>query len=125
MEKKKCPECGEPILGRSDKKFCSDMCRNSYNNKLNSDTNNYVRQVNNTLRKNRRILEEFLSENKTSVHKDKLIEKGFSFNYFTGTHTSKKGTFFYRCYEFWYSINDNSFCYIMKSAKDTEESAKN
>ena len=40
---KTCLECGEPILGRSDKKFCSDLCRNAYNNKANSDSNNFVR----------------------------------------------------------------------------------
>ena len=27
---KKCPECGDKIVGRIDKKFCSDACRNSY-----------------------------------------------------------------------------------------------
>ena len=41
--KKKCLECKDPIIGRADKKFCSDQCRNTYNNKLNSDSNNFVR----------------------------------------------------------------------------------
>ena len=62
MEKKVCLDCGETIKGRSDKKFCNDICRNSYNNKLNSDTTNYVRNVNNILRKNRRVLEELIPE---------------------------------------------------------------
>ena len=57
---KKCIECNKLLKGRADKKFCDDLCRNSYNNKLNSDTNGYVRNINNTLRKNRRILEETL-----------------------------------------------------------------
>ena len=26
-EVKKCPECGGKIIGRADKKFCSDQCR--------------------------------------------------------------------------------------------------
>ena len=30
---KVCPECGEKIIGRVDKKFCSDYCRNAFNNK--------------------------------------------------------------------------------------------
>ena len=34
-----CPECGDKLKGRADKKFCSDACRNAYNNKLNSDAN--------------------------------------------------------------------------------------
>jgi len=44
-----CLACNEPLMGRSDKKFCDDQCRNDYNNKLNSDENNFMR-------KNRKIL---------------------------------------------------------------------
>ena len=29
MEIKKCLECDENVIGRIDKKFCSDYCRNS------------------------------------------------------------------------------------------------
>ncbi len=94
-EKKKCPECGELILGRADKKFCSDMCRNSYNNRQNSDSTNFMRTVNNILRKNRRILEELNPNGKTSVHRDKLSEKGFNFSYFTSIYTTKKGQVYY------------------------------
>ena len=25
--KRKCPVCGEPVIGRADKKYCSDECR--------------------------------------------------------------------------------------------------
>ena len=91
MEKRTCPECGEVIKGRIDKKFCSDMCRNAYNNKQNSDSNNYVRNINNSLRKNRRILEETLQGEKTTVAKQKLIDKGFNFNYHTNISTTKTG----------------------------------
>ena len=75
---KKCPECGAPIKGRIDKKFCSDLCRNAYNNKQNSDTTNYMRTVNNILRKNRRLLQEKVEKGngKANVHKEKLQEKG-------------------------------------------------
>ena len=31
MEERKCLYCGEPLIGRVDKKFCCDSCRNSYN----------------------------------------------------------------------------------------------
>jgi hypothetical protein len=54
MENKVCPECGEKIRGRVDKKFCGDACRNSWNNKQNADANNFVRNINNSLRKNRK-----------------------------------------------------------------------
>lgn len=90
MEKRTCPECGEVIKGRIDKKFCSDLCRNSFNNKQNSDSNNYVRNVNNILRKNRRILEGLLPGDKITLPRQKLVDKGFNFTYFTNLQITKK-----------------------------------
>ena len=60
MEDRTCIECGRSFQGRSDKKFCTDACRNHFNNKQNADQMNYIRSVNNTLRKNRRILENLI-----------------------------------------------------------------
>ena len=64
---KTCLECGEKIVGREDKKFCSDGCRNTYNNKINKDSTNYMRNVNNKLRKNYRILTATNMDNKTKI----------------------------------------------------------
>src|SRR6267378_4357812 len=97
---KKCPECNEAIKGRVDKKFCSDLCRNSYNNRLNSDKTNLVRNVNNTLRKNRRILSGLVPEETKKVHRSKLQDKGFNFTYQTSLYTTKKGDTYYFCYEY-------------------------
>ena len=96
---KDCLECGEKIVGRTDKKFCSDYCRNSYNNNLNKDSKNLVRNVNNLLRKNYRILEELNPEEKTKTTKTKLLSKGFSFEYFTSIYTTKTGTVYYFVYD--------------------------
>ena len=52
-----CLECGAKIVGRIDKKFCSDACRNAYNNRINKDSKNLIRNTNNRLRRNYRILE--------------------------------------------------------------------
>ena len=54
-------------MGRIDKKFCSDACRNAYNNKQNKDQTNLMRNINNKLRKNFKILsEQNFVENNTS-----------------------------------------------------------
>ena len=83
--KRKCLECGTEIVGRVDKKFCSDYCRNAYNNKLNKDSKNLVRNINNRLRKNYRILDSFsLKEGKTRTTKTRLMDKGFDFEYAYG-----------------------------------------
>lgn len=113
-DKKACLSCGEMIKGRSDKKFCSDLCRNSHNNELNSDANSYVRTINNSLRKNRRILATALGENeKMKVSRDKLVTKGFSFGYYTNTYHTKTGNTYYFCYEYGYLLLDGDYVAIV------------
>lgn len=113
-EKKVCLSCGEIIKGRSDKKFCSDQCRNSHNNELNSDANNYVRVINNALRKNRRILSETLGENeKLKISREKLNTKGFAFSYYTNMFQSKTGNTYFFCYEYGYMVLDGDFVLIV------------
>ena len=107
--KKQCLECKDEFHGRADKKFCSDQCRNAYNNKLNSDANNFVRNINNTLRKNRRILEELNPNGKAQVHRDKLLERGFKFSYFTNIYKTKSENTYYFCYEYGYLERDNGY----------------
>ena len=112
---KSCPECGTKIIGRADKKFCSDACRNSYNNSLNKDNNNLVRNINNRLRKNYRILEKFNPDEKTKVSKLKLEDAGFDFNLFTSIYTTKAGANYYFVYDQGYlSINDGEYYAVVK-----------
>lgn len=114
MEKRICIECNEAFNGRADKKFCSDMCRNAYNNKLNSDSNNLVRNINNILRKNRRILEELIPEETAKVSQQKLIDKGFNFNYNTNTVTTKTGKSYVFCYEYGYLPIEGNYYLLVK-----------
>lgn len=114
MDKRTCVECGETFHGRADKKFCSDMCRNAYNNKLNSASNNYVRNINNILRKNRRIMEELLPEETIKVSQQKLTDKGFNFNYYTNITTTKEGKNYKFCYEYGYLPLDGNYYLLVK-----------
>lgn len=98
-EERKCLECSDVLRGRKDQKFCSDYCRNTYNNKLNEDANNYVRRINNILRKNRRILDRLNPTGKVTVDTISLAEEGFNFHYFTNIYTTKKGATYYFCYD--------------------------
>lgn len=114
METKKCLECSEAFKGRADKKFCSDLCRNAYNNKQNSDSTNYVRNINNILRKNRRILSENITGDTGKSTKNKLVEKGFSFRYYTNTYTTKKGATYFYCYDYGYLPLENDYYFLVK-----------
>jgi hypothetical protein len=119
MEKRTCPECGEVITGRIDKKFCSDLCRNSFNNKQNSDSTNYIRNINNILRRNRRILEDHLDGDKTTISRKKLIDKGFNFGYCTNQVVTKNNHTYTFCYEFGYlPIEDKDLVLIVRRKSD-------
>ncbi|MFT3932240.1 MAG: DUF2116 family Zn-ribbon domain-containing protein [Chitinophagaceae bacterium] len=113
---KPCVACGKPIKGRSDKKFCDDYCRNVYNNDLKSDSNNFVRNINNSLRKNRRILQEALPDSETMAKttKEKLLQQGFQFKYMTHTYTNKKGNIYYFCYDYGYLPLENDWYLVVR-----------
>ena len=106
---RKCLDCGETIYGRVDKKFCSDQCRNNFNNRMNSDNTAMVRSVNSILKKNRRILADLLPSDKITVHKDKLVNKGFNFNYITHIYTTQKGSAYRFVYEYGYILLENEY----------------
>ena len=111
---KTCLECDEKIIGREDKKFCSDGCRNSYNNKINKDSNNYMRNINNKLRKNYRILLSINTDQKIKTSRSKLLSKGFDFDYFTNILRTNTGNTYYFLYDQGYMLLDNDFVVIVK-----------
>lgn len=114
MLTKNCLECNEPFKGRADKKFCSDYCRNAYNNRINKDGKNLIRNTNNRLRKNWRILEELNPNDKCKVSKNKLIAKGFDFNLFTSIYKTKTGNVYYFCYNQGYLPLPDDFYALVK-----------
>jgi hypothetical protein len=111
---KECIECGDSINGRVDKKYCSDLCRNSYNNKANSCTSVHVKNINTILKKNRKILEELVPDQTSKASKSKLLQIGFNFSYHTNIYTTKKGQIYYFCYEYGYLALENEYYFLVK-----------
>jgi len=114
LAKQVCIECGTGFVGRQDKKFCGDQCRSVHNNKLNSDRTKMVRNVNNALRKNNRILRDLNPRGKTKVHKDDMLKAGFNFTYFTNIYKTKGGKTYRFCYDQGYLPLDNDFFAIVE-----------
>lgn len=112
---KNCLECGEIIRGRSDKKFCSDQCRTSYNNQLKQETNSLVKKVNYTLRKNRRILSDLNPNGKAKIHRKTLLDMGFNFNYHTNIYKTKTGNTYYFCFEQGYLHIEDGFLALVEN----------
>lgn len=104
QEQKCCLACDRPVQGRSDKKFCNEVCRNGYNNRQKAESNNLVRNINHALSKNRRIIESFLcgQDKAVTATVNELVMKGFAFKYSTHSHTNKKGNTYFFCYDYGY-----------------------
>jgi len=111
---KQCIECGSSLVGRADKKFCNDSCRNAYNNSRNKDSSNLMRNINNTLRKNYRILNALNPNQKTKTTQAKLMQLGFDFTHFTSIYKTKTGTIYYFVYDQGYLPLENNFYALVK-----------
>jgi len=111
-----CLTCCKPLRGRADKKFCDDYCRNTFNNNLKSTSNNFVRNINNALGKNRRILEGLIPQGEDTIktNKESLQQLGFQFKYFTHTYTTRTGKIYYYCYDHGYLPLENDLYLVVK-----------
>jgi len=100
-----CILCNERLVGRSDKRFCNDYCRNTYNNrKLPSG----VRMISRTILHNRAILEAVTGALDTRVvSQDQLLQLGFSFSYFTHICEAPDGKKWRVCFTIGYRILNN------------------
>lgn len=106
---RECLECGSQFQGRSDKKFCDDYCRNTYHNKKHQEQSPAVKAINKILFKNYKILQDINPEQKVNAPRSKLLDKGFNFNYFTNTYTTKAGKVYYFCYDKGYLPLENEW----------------
>jgi predicted nucleic acid-binding Zn ribbon protein len=114
---RECLACGKTIKGRSDKKFCDDSCRNTYNNAQNSAETNYMRRVINAVKKNRRILAELLEtsgKDTTKCRRETLNTAGFEFAYHTNIYVNKNGGAYYFNFEYGYMALEGDWYFIVK-----------
>lgn|SRR5690606_20389055 len=116
FERKNCLACGERFAGRADKKFCSDACRNAFNNKNNADQVNLMRNVHNRLRKNYRILCAINGGSRTKTTREYLAKQGFEFNLVTNIHRTSKGNTYYFLYDQGYMPLDNEKYILVRKA---------
>lgn len=121
METQKlCLSCGEIIRGRSDKKFCDDNCRSNYNYTRNTSQDlDYIRNINNTLRRNRNILKKLNVNEKTKVWKTTLTARGFNFAYHTSIYETEKRSRYYFCYEMGYLFISDAEVLLVKKRMQT------
>lgn len=95
MDHEKCLSCGEPLTGRIDKKFCGDQCRAGYHNKNKRKNERIIAAVNRQIRKNRTILQKLCPDGKATVRKERLLDLGFSFQYFSSIYQEGSLTYYF------------------------------
>jgi hypothetical protein len=79
-----------------------------------------VRSINNSLRRNRRILEDLLPETEkmAKTTKEKLLQKGFQFKYLTHRYTNAKGNVYFFCYDYGYLPLEQDWYLLVRNNKE-------
>ena len=105
--KRCCIFCGRELIGRSDKKFCDDACRNNYAYQRNKSSNVAINRVNKSLLHNRNVLKSIAKCGKKVVKRQFLVDKDFDFDVITGVHKTYKYQEYMMLYDYAYKcIND-------------------
>ena len=113
-EHPECLECGKEILyGRTDKKFCSEECKNKYHNNRHKYSRSMHYKVLNGIEKNYDILNRLYRSRVLSIDIGDLVALGFRLDYATGYRKSNRHDE-YHCFEYKYYITRNRLFGLQK-----------
>ena len=101
---RKCLRCGKGYYGRVDKKFCCDDCRTDYHNHIRRQRNKKLREVNNILAANWKILSTQIREGRYDISLRELASKRFNFEIYTASRRVFPGFRVYWCYNLAYRV---------------------
>jgi predicted nucleic acid-binding Zn ribbon protein len=108
-----CLYCNSTVYGRTDKKFCSEECKNGYYNDYRKRQHRSRISVVRILEQNYAVLENLLAIDVKSVQLDALDALGFQIPYCT--YTAVKGTHrIYQCYDIEYRISKKALSGIIR-----------
>ena len=113
LENRKCQECGNALMGRSDQKFCDYLCRNAFGNKKRNKKESVVISLNRKLRQNWTILKSVNPEGKTTIRKEYLKAQGYDFRYFTNVYKTRSNRLYYFCYDYGVCALDSDTDHVM------------
>lgn len=100
--KKTCLFCAETLnVGRADKKYCNDYCRNSHHNETISREEKEIRPIFNALRKNRKTL--LMLREVPNLTMKELYKMGFNFDFATHSRRTEAGEETY-CFDVGYRV---------------------
>lgn len=100
-----CLECQAKLVGRTDKKFCSDYCRNKHNNRRYAKSYAEINHINKILKKNFIILKDLYDKNLQTINLKEMIIMGFNCSYFTSIEKEENHNYFF-CYTYGFKLNE-------------------
>ncbi|MBR6731331.1 MAG: hypothetical protein IKL91_01335 [Bacteroidales bacterium] len=110
----RCLECGDEIkYGRTDKKFCCEDCRMSYNNALQKSSRGYKRRVLSVLSRNYAILDGLLKSGRETSDLQDLELHGFQPGMVTSYRRCGKHDVFC-CFDIKYIMTATKIYSVMK-----------
>ena len=117
MAKTECISCGKTFVGRTDKKYCSLKCKNTFNYNRKSKTKSATQTIDAVLHKNREILEVIMGpkRKKMYIEKTELTQMGFQSEYVTGFYTNSQDKLYRYVYDFaWMEFTGEKIMVVRK-----------
>lgn len=109
-----CLECGEPLYGRTDKKFCDGNCKNRWHRNIRIRYRSAMSPTMEGLSRNYRILERIFLLELTSCPLTRLEEMGFRPELVTHQVVKNKKHLEYRCFDYIYNMTQRKIFNLRK-----------
>lgn len=104
----RCKECGRLIAyGRTDKKFCSRLCKNKWHNRKVKGSRIFRMRVISAIEKNYRILSLLLRTGVVVMDTSVLSQMGFDFNHITGYRKVRRSIEMW-CYDIKFTVTETT-----------------
>lgn len=93
--------CENEVSGRIDRKFCSTYCKTDFHyQKRKEKKHTYLKkEIDDIIRKNRKILSRYNLNSKTTLRKEELLTQGFNPRFFTHYWKNQQGDTYLFCYD--------------------------
>lgn len=117
--KNTCRTCEKPVVGRSDKCFCSPGCKNFHHSERRKNSRDSVHEIDSLLHRNREILANLLGDNqKEMIDRQVLVKAGFEFDFMTNVYWNRALEMYRIVYDFaWMDFTDQRVVIVRKSEK--------
>lgn len=117
-----CPVCSEPVIGRSDKIYCSISCKNRHHASTRKMNYPVTEAINRRLKRNYTVLQGLMGR-KHDTLKTTLLElsrRGFDPAHSTGAVLEGNSRLVFACYRFRYFIREDGVVFVYQNLEEVE-----